>query len=131
MSNELLFKRFCYPDKPISHLWIISVFRASLLPWEYLLVKEKEFFCSWKVSKFVNAVSFASARKVDVSEFQVKNKEGFFYGWHPQVTELDLFPLLKIASSDVILARTICVPVAFVVACVCRSGLLKYVKTSK
>ena len=30
--------------------------------------------------------------------------------------ELDLFPLQKIASSDVILARTICVPVACVVA---------------
>ena len=30
--------------------------------------------------------------------------------------ELDLFPLQKIASSDVILARTICVPVVCVVA---------------
>ena len=30
--------------------------------------------------------------------------------------ELDLFPLQKIASSDAILARTICVPVACVVA---------------
>ena len=33
--------------------------------------------------------------------------------------ELDLFPLQKIALSDVILARTICVPVACVVAGTC------------
>ena len=40
--------------------------------------------------------------------------------------ELDLFPLQKIVSSDVILARTICVPVACVAACVCRRELSKY-----
>ena len=45
--------------------------------------------------------------------------------------ELDLFPLQKIASSDVILAQTICFPVACVVACVCRRELSKYVKTNK
>ena len=45
--------------------------------------------------------------------------------------ELDLFPLQKIASSDVILARTICITVACVVACVCRRELSKYVKTNK
>ena len=45
--------------------------------------------------------------------------------------ELDLFPLQKIASSEVILARTICVPVACVVAFVCRRELSKYVKTNK
>ena len=39
----------------------------------YLLVEEKEFFCSWKESKFLHAASFANARKVNVSEFQVKN----------------------------------------------------------
>ena len=44
--------------------------------------------------------------------------------------ELDLFPLNKITLNDVILARTICVPVACVVACVCRRELSKYVKTS-
>ena len=38
----------------------------------YLLVEEKEFFCSWKESKFLRAASFANARKVNVSEFQVK-----------------------------------------------------------
>ena len=32
------------------------------------LVEEKEFFCSWKVSKFLHAASFANARKVDVGE---------------------------------------------------------------
>ena len=37
------------------------------------LVEEEEFFCSLKVSKFLHAASFANARKVDVSEFKVKN----------------------------------------------------------
>ena len=36
----------------------------------------------------------------------------------PRRLELDMFSLRKIASSHVILARTICVPVACVVACV-------------
>ena len=36
-------------------------------------MEEKYFLCSWKVSKFLHAASFANARKVDVSEFQVKN----------------------------------------------------------
>ena len=70
MSNEL---KFLSSWKPIPHFLIISVRRASLLPWKYLLVEEKEFFCSWKVSKFLHAASFANARKVNVSEFQVKN----------------------------------------------------------
>ena len=70
MSNEL---KFLLSWKPIPHFWIISVRRASLLSWKYLLVEGKEFFCSWKVSKFLHAASFANARKVDVREFQVKN----------------------------------------------------------
>ena len=40
------------------------------------------------------------------------------------------FPCKKTATS-VILARTICVPVACVVVCVCRRELSKYVKTNK
>ena len=70
MSKEL---KFVSSWKPIPHFLIISVRRASLLPWTYLLVKEEEFFSSLKVSKFLHAASFANARKVDVSEFQVKN----------------------------------------------------------
>ena len=70
MSNEL---KFLLSWKPIPHFLIISVRRASLLPGKYLLVEEKEFFCSWKVSKFLHEALFANARKVDVSEFQVKN----------------------------------------------------------
>ena len=35
--------------------------------------ERKRIFCSWKVSKFIHAASFANARKVNVSEFQVKN----------------------------------------------------------
>ena len=68
MSNEL---KFLLSWKPIPHFWIISVRRASLLPWKYLLVEEGEFFCF--LFKFLHAASFANARKVDVSEFQVKN----------------------------------------------------------
>ena len=35
-SNEL---KFLLAWKPIPHFWIISVGRASLLPWKYLLVE--------------------------------------------------------------------------------------------
>ena len=73
MSNELKFFRFLSSWKPIPHFLIISVRRASLLPWKYLLVEEGEFFCSLKVSKFLHAPLFANARKVDFSEFQVKD----------------------------------------------------------
>ena len=66
MSNEL---KVLLSWKPIPHFWIISVRRASLLPWKYLLVEEKEFFCSWKESKFLHAASFANAKIVNVSEF--------------------------------------------------------------
>ena len=70
MSNEL---QFLSSRKPIPHFLIISVRRASLLPWKYLLEEEEEFFCSLKVSKFLHAASFANARKVDIAEFKVKN----------------------------------------------------------
>ena len=70
MSNELQFLSY---RKPIPHFLIISVRRASLLPWKYLFVEEEEFFCSLKVSKFLHAASFANARKVDIAEFKVKN----------------------------------------------------------
>ena len=71
MGKEL---KFLLSWKPISRFWIISVRRASLLPWKtwkYLLVEGKEFFWSWKVSKFLHADSFANARKVDISEYQI------------------------------------------------------------
>ena len=58
--------------KPIPYFLIISVRRVSLFPWKYLLVKEKE-LCWWDVSKFLRAALFANARKVDVSQFEVKN----------------------------------------------------------
>ena len=67
MGNEL---KFLLSWKPNSRFWIISVRRASLLPWKYLLVEGKEFFWSWKVSKFLRADSFANARKVDVNELE-------------------------------------------------------------
>ena len=41
MSNEL---KFLLSWKPIPHFLIISVRRASLLPWKYLLVEEKKKF---------------------------------------------------------------------------------------
>ena len=58
---------------PIPHFRIISVRRASQLPCKYLLVKEKQSFCSLKVSKFLHVALFANAKKFDFSEFQVKN----------------------------------------------------------
>ena len=64
---------FCHPVNLSLILKIISVQPASLLSRKYLLVEGKEFFCSWKVSKFLHPASFVNARKVDVSEFQVKN----------------------------------------------------------
>ena len=64
---------FCYPGSLSLIFKIISVRPASLLSRKYLLVEGKEFFCSWKVSKFLHPASFANATKVDVSEFQVKD----------------------------------------------------------
>lgn len=55
------------------HFWIISVRRVSLFSWKHLSVKEKELFCWREVSKFLRAALFSNARKVEVSEFQVKN----------------------------------------------------------
>ena len=102
MSNEL---KFLLSWKPIPHFWIISVRRASLLPWKYLLVEEKEFFCSWKVSKFLHAASFANARKVTVNEFQVKN-----YGavWGPlKLSRTSKTDLLTFLTNKKLLAGTI------------------------
>ena len=70
MSNKL---KFSISWKPIPHFWSISVQWVSLFPWKYLLVNEKELFCWWEVSKFLCVALFVNARKVDVSEFQVKN----------------------------------------------------------
>ena len=70
MSNEL---KFLLSWKLSLIFKIISVRPASLLSRKYLLVEGKEFFCSWILSKFLHPASFANARKVDVSEFQVKD----------------------------------------------------------
>ena len=48
MSNE---PKLLLSWQPIPLFLIISVRRASLLSWKYLLVEEKESFCSWKVSR--------------------------------------------------------------------------------
>ena len=45
--------KFLSSRKPIPHFLIISIRRASLVPWNYLLVEEEEFFCSLKVSTFL------------------------------------------------------------------------------
>ena len=45
-----------------------------ILFWKYLLVKEEELFCLWKVSKFLLATLFANARSVDVSKLRVEKK---------------------------------------------------------
>ena len=51
----------------------MSVQRVLILLWKYLLVKEEELFCWWKVSKFLLAALFANAGRVDVSKFWVEN----------------------------------------------------------
>ena len=69
MSNKV---KFSLSWKTIPRFWIISVKQVSLFHWKYLLVKEKELFCWWEVSKFFREALFANVKKVDVSEFQVK-----------------------------------------------------------
>ena len=65
--------KFSLSWKPIPCVWIISVWRVLLCPWKYLLVKEKELLCWWELSKFLHAASLENPRKVDVSDFEVKN----------------------------------------------------------
>ena len=65
--------KFSLSWKPIPCFWIISVWRVLLFPWKYLLVKEKELFCWRELSKFLHTASLENPRKVDVSDFQVKN----------------------------------------------------------
>ena len=72
MSNKV---KFLLLWKTIHRFWIISVGQVSLFHWKYLLVKEKELFCWWEVSKFFSEALFANVKKVDVSEFQVKTFE--------------------------------------------------------
>ena len=66
MSNELILKT--YPS--LFNYFSTTSFAIAL---KVCLVEEKEFFCPWKVSKFLHTASFANGRKVDVSEFRVKN----------------------------------------------------------
>ena len=42
------------------------------MPLKNVLVKGKELFCWWEVSKFLHAALFANAWKLDVKEFHVK-----------------------------------------------------------
>ena len=42
------------------------------MPLKNVLVKGKELFCWWEVSKFLHAALFANAGKLDVKEFHVK-----------------------------------------------------------
>ena len=72
MSNKV---KFLLLWKTIPRFWIISVGQVSLFHWKYLLVKEKELFCWWEVSKFFSEALFANVKKVDASEFQVKTFE--------------------------------------------------------
>ena len=65
--------KFSLSWKPIPCFWIISVWRVLLFPWKYLLVKEKELLCWWELSKFLHPASLENPRKVDVSDFEVKN----------------------------------------------------------
>ena len=46
--------------------------RVLILLWKYLLVKEEELFCWWKVSKFLLAALFANARILMLANFGLK-----------------------------------------------------------
>ena len=59
--------------KTCSSFLNLLVQRVLILFWKYLLVKEEELFCLWKVSKFLLATLFANARSVDVSKLRVEN----------------------------------------------------------
>ena len=73
---------FCYPENLSLIFKIISVRPASLLSRKYLLVEGKEFFCSWKVSKFLHPASFANAcTKIVKTNFPSRNTGKGLYGY--------------------------------------------------
>lgn len=65
-------------NKPENLFFIFELFQfdeSRYCPEPYLLQRETELFCWWEaVSKFLFAALFANARKLNVSEFQIKNE---------------------------------------------------------
>ena len=55
MSNELL--SFCCPENLSLIFELFQYDELRHCPESIFLVEEKEFFCSWKVSKFLHAAS--------------------------------------------------------------------------
>ena len=72
-SEGKIASKYCNISKSLGRRPITTWICVYVWGLKYFLVKEKEFFCWWKVSKFLSADLFYHARKVDVSVFQVKN----------------------------------------------------------
>ena len=73
VENEKRIRSFCYPE--YLSLIFFNYFSTTsfAIALKVFSSGRKRIFCSWKVSKFLHAASFANARKVNVGEFQVKN----------------------------------------------------------
>ena len=91
---------FLLPTKPVPQIWIMSVRWVSLLFWKYLLVKEEQWFCWKKVSKFLRAALIANERQIDVGKISGKKLGNFV----TPTTKTDILILLK---KEKLLAATI------------------------
>ena len=65
---------FCYPENLSLIFWIISVQRASLLPWKYLLVQEEEFFVHGKCPNFSMRLHLRMRGNLMLANFRLKIK---------------------------------------------------------
>lgn len=91
---------FLLPTKPVPQIWIMSVRWVSLLFWKYLLVKEEQWFCWKKVSKFLRAALIANERQIDVGKISGKKLGNFV----TPTTKTDILIFLK---QEKLLAGTI------------------------
>ena len=69
MSNEF---KFLLSWKPIPHFWIISVWRALLLPWKYLLMEKKNFSVNGKCPNFSMRLRLRARGKLMLANFRLK-----------------------------------------------------------
>ena len=97
MSNEL---KFLSSWKPIPHFLIISVRRASLLPWKYLLVEIKDFSVHGKSPNFSMRLRLRTRGKLMLRNFRLKIRAV----WHSK-TDLLIFLTNKKLSAGTIYFR--------------------------
>ena len=99
MSNEL---KVLLSWKPIPHFWIISVRRASLLPWKCFLVEEKEFSVHGKCPNFSMRLRLRTRGKLMLANFRLKIRAV----WDSDIeTELLDFLTNKMLSAGAIYIR--------------------------